>query len=459
MYAEEKAMAFDGEKNGRGDRPRVVIVGGGFAGLEAAKGLRRSPVDVALFDRNNYHLFQPLLYQVAAAVLSPAEIAEPIRKILSRQRNCRVYLNRVQAVDLARRRIVHEGGETRYDYLVLATGATHSYFGNDHWARHAPGLKTIDDALEIRRRVLLAFEEAEQEADDLARQAKLTFVIVGGGPTGVELAGALKEIAARTIPSDFRNIDTTTARVVLLEGGERLLQGMPPELSARARRDLERLGVEVRTGTLVTEVDAGGVRIGREFLPAENVLWAAGVEASPLARSLGVPLDPRGRVVVGRDLSLPEHPEVFVLGDLARVEDPRYRDGVPGVAQAAIQGGRHVARLIDREARLPAGERQPRPVFRYRDRGDMATIGRNQAVAVIAGRRYAGWPAWLLWGLVHIMVLIGFRAKVAVMWNWLWNFVAYNKGARLITGSPPLKVRRALHENRPAAALASRRSS
>jgi NADH:ubiquinone reductase (H+-translocating) len=429
-------------------RPRVIIVGGGFAGLEAAKGLRRSPVDIALFDRNNYHLFQPLLYQVAAAVLSPAEIAEPIRKILSRQANSRVYLNQVQAIDLVRRRVLHEGGEAGYDYLILATGATHSYFGNDQWAQHAPGLKTIDDALEIRRRVLLAFEEAEQEADPAARRAKLTFVVVGGGPTGVELAGALKEIAARTIAHDFRNIDTTTARVILLEGAARVLQSMPEALSARARRDLEQLGVEVRTGTMVTGVTSEGVQLGDEFVPAENVLWAAGVQASPLARSLGVTLDERGRVPVAADLSLPDHPEVFVLGDLARSDDPRFADGLPGVAQVAIQGGRHAARMIDREVRARAAGQSalPRPAFRYRDKGNMATIGRNQAVAEIGGRHVTGWLAWVLWGLVHIMFLVGFRAKVAVMWNWLWNFLFYNKGARLITGSPPLKVRRALRE-------------
>ncbi len=440
------------ERNRERIEPRVIIVGGGFAGLQAAKGLRACPVDIALFDRNNYHLFQPLLYQVASAVLSPAEIAEPIRKILSRQRNCRVYLNEVTSVDLAERRVHYAGGSMGYDYLVLATGATHSYFGNGHWERLAPGLKSIDDALEIRRRVLLAFEEAEQEADEAARRAKLTFVVVGAGPTGVELAGALKEIAARTIPRDFRNIDTTTARVILLEGSSRVLPGMPAGLSDRARRDLVHLGVDVRTGALVTEVTAEGVRIGEDFVPAENVLWAAGVAASPLGRTLGVPLDGRGRVVVRPDLSLPGHPEVFVLGDLARADDPRFADGLPGVAQVAIQGGRHAARLI-------AGEVGPgrsaavtaRPAFRYRDRGNMATIGRNRAVADIAGRHVAGWAAWVLWSLVHIMFLIGFRAKVAVMWNWMWNFLFDNKSARLITGSPPVKVRRARREEEPAA--------
>lgn len=439
----------------RTDQPRVIIVGGGFGGLQAAKGLRKAPVEVALFDRHNYHLFQPLLYQVASAVLSPAEIAEPIRKILSKQQNCRVYLNAVESVDLHRRVVVHEGGEAGYDYLVLATGATHSYFGNDHWAAQAPGLKSIDDALEIRRRILLAFEEAEQEGDPAVRRAKLTFVVVGAGPTGVELAGALKEIAARTIPRDFRNIDTTTTRVVLLEGADRVLPGMDPASSRRALRDLERLGVEVRTGTLVTDVTDAGVRIGEEFLSAANTLWAAGVAASPLARTLGVELDDRGRVRVGPDLAIPDHPEVFVVGDLARVEDPRYRDGLPGVAQTAIQSGRHVARIIADEV---SGRRQPcdRPALRYRDKGSMATIGKNHAVAEVAGGRFGGWLAWVLWGVVHIMFLIGFRAKVAVMWNWAWNFFFYSKGARLITGSPPVQVTRVLREDEVAALPARR---
>ena len=426
--------------------PRVVIVGGGFGGLNAAKGLARAPVDVALFDRNNYHLFQPLLYQVAAAVLSPAEIAEPIRKILSRQRNCHVYLNRVEAVDLARRVVRHEGGETRYDYLVLATGATHSYFGNDNWAESAPGLKTIDDALEIRRRILLSFEEAEQEADPETRRAKLTFVVVGAGPTGVELAGALKEIAATTIPHDFRNIDTTTSRVVLLEGGDCVLSGMDPVLSRRAQQDLERLGVEVRTQALVTDVGPYGVRVGDELLSAANVFWAAGVQASPLARTLGVALDPRGRVPVADDLSLPGHPEVFVVGDLAVARTKRFPDGLPGMAQAAIQGGSYVAKVISEEVRSRAAPGK-RPAFRFRDKGTMATIGRDRAVAEIAGRRLTGWFAWMIWGVVHIMFLIGFRAKAVVMWNWIWNYLFANKGARLITGSPPLKLTRGLQED------------
>lgn len=420
-------------------RPRVVIVGGGFAGLNAAKALARAPVDIALFDRHNYHLFQPLLYQVASAVLSPAEIAEPIRRVLSRQSNCRVLLNEVRGIDPDRRRVLHAGGETPYDFLVLAAGATHSYFGHDDWERHAPGLKTVDDALEIRRRVLLAFEEAEQEADDAARRAKLTFVVVGAGPTGVELAGALKEIAAHTIPADFRNIDTTTTRVILLEGAPRVLPGMPADLSARARRDLASLGVEVRTGAAVTDVDADGVVVGGEFLPAANVFWAAGVQASPLAASLGAELDRRGRVLTAPDLTVPGRPEIFVVGDLAHAPDPRYPDGVPGMAQGAIQGGRHAARIIAAAVR---DRHAPRPAFRYRDRGSMATIGRNHAVADLGRWRFGGWFAWVLWGAVHVTSLVGFRARGAVLWNWIWNYLRHDKGARLITGSPAPRVRR-----------------
>jgi NADH dehydrogenase len=360
--------------------------------------------------------------------------------VLSRQRNCRVYLNRIERIDPERKVVVHEDGEMRYDYLVLATGATHSYFGNHDWAAHAPGLKTIDDALEIRRRVLLAFEEAEQEADPQTRRAKLTFVVVGGGPTGVELAGALKEIAARTIPADFRHIDTTTARVILIEGLDHVLPSMATELSERARHDLERLGVEVRTQTRVTDVTADGVQCGDDFVSAANVLWAAGVQASPLAESLGAPLDERGRVLVEPDLSVPGRPEIFVVGDLAHAVDARYDDGVPGVAQAAIQGGRHAAKII--RAAL-TGRPSERPAFRYRDRGNMATIGRNRAVAELGRWRLSGFVAWLLWGLVHVAFLVGFRSRAAVLGNWIWNYLRNDKGARLITGSPRLRVRRA----------------
>ncbi len=419
-------------------RPRVVIVGGGFGGLHVARGLARSPVDVVLFDRHNYHLFQPLLYQVASAALSPADIAQPIRKILSRQNNCRVVLNTVDGVDLERRVVRYAGGETAYDFCVLATGATHSYFGHPEWAEHAPGLKTIDDALEIRRRMLLAFEEAEQEADAASRAAKLTFVVVGAGPTGVELAGALKEIAARTIPRDFRNIDTTATRVILIEGANRVLPAMAPASSQAAGASLEQLGVEVRTGSPVTGVSEDGVHVGDTFVAAASVFWAAGVQASSLARNLGVDLDRHGRVPVADNLSLPGHPEVFVIGDLAAAADARTGEPLPGVAQVAIQGGDHVAREI---AHAVDGRRVRQP-FHYRDLGTLATIGRRQAVAEVFGRRFHGFVAWLLWSAVHIVSLVTFRAKVFVLASWIWNYLFASKGARLITGSPRLRLAR-----------------
>jgi NADH:ubiquinone reductase (H+-translocating) len=413
-----------------------VIVGGGFGGLRAAHGLRRAPVEVVLYDHHNYHLFQPLLYQVAAAVLSPADIAQPIRKILSRQANCQVSLNGIARVDLAARAVVHAGGSVAYDYLILAAGATHSYFDHPEWAAIAPGLKSIDDAVGIRRRILLAFEEAEQDPDPATRAEKLTFVVVGGGPTGVELAGALKEIAAETIPRDFRQIDTTTTRVILLEGNDRVLPGMDPASSRSAERHLRSLGVDVRTNSRVTAVRAQGVTVGTEFLPAANVLWAAGVQASPLARSLGVELDRAGRVLVAPDLSVPGHPEVFVVGDLAHAKDPRTGEMLPGVAPVAMQGGTHVAKIIADEVR---GRVTPatRPAFRYRDKGTLATVGRFKAVADIGSRHFHGGLAWLIWGGVHILYLVSFRAKVFVLLNWVWNYFFFNKAARLITGPLP----------------------
>ncbi len=416
--------------------PRVVIVGGGFGGLRAARGLRRAPVEVTLYDRHNYHLFQPLLYQVAAAVLSPADIAQPIRKILSRQANAQVSLNAIEGVDLAARTIRHAGGEVAYDYLVLATGATHSYFAHPEWADLAPGLKTIDDAVAIRRRILLAFEEAEQQMDDAARAALLTFVVIGAGPTGVELAGALKEIAVQSIPRDFRQIDTTLARVILLEAADRVLPAMDPVSSRAAQRHLHHLGVEVRIGSLVTAMTPAGVSVGDDFVPAASVFWAAGVQASPLARGLGVELDQAGRVRVNPDLSVPDHPEVFVVGDLAHAVDPDTGARLPGVAQVALQGAAHVARIINNEVRGRAAPAR-RPVFRYRDKGTMATVGRHKAVAEIGGRHVHGLAAWLLWGGVHIAFLVSFRAKVFVLLGWLWNDVFFSKGARLITGPPP----------------------
>lgn len=421
-------------------RPQVLIVGGGFAGLHCALGLAGADVDVTLADRQNYHLFQPLLYQVATAVLSPADIASPIRRVLRHQQNARVVLARLTGIDLDKRQAAFPRGEVAYDYLVLATGATHSYFGRDDWAPYAPGLKTVDDALEIRRRVLLAYEAAEWEADTLARQAKLTFVVVGGGPTGVEMAGALKEIAAQTIPKDFRNIDTTTAQVILVEAGSRLLAALPAELGQRALEDLMRMGVQVRLNSLVTEISAGSVAIGAEILPAENVIWAAGVRGSKVAETLGTELDQQGRVKVEDDLSLAGHPEVFVIGDLAHVANGHSGQPVPGVAPAAIQMGQHVAATISRAVTLPAADR---PAFRYRDKGGMATIGRNRAVAHLGGRNFSGFFAWSIWSLVHIIPLIDFRSKLSVVFTWLWSYFSLSKSARLITGRSNIRVKSA----------------
>lgn len=425
----------------KGKKTKVLIIGGGFAGLHCARSLAKTDVDVTLADRQNYHLFQPLLYQVATAVLSPADIASPIRRVLRQQKNVRVVLAKLLGVDLEKRRAAFHGGELSYDYLVLATGATHSYFGREDWADLAPGLKTVDDALEIRRRVLLAYEAAEWEADEQSRQAKLTFVVVGGGPTGVELAGALKEIAAQTIPKDFRHIDTTTAQVFLVEAGSRLLAAMPEAAGRRAQKDLERMGVQVLLNSAVTEMSPGVVFIADRTLPAENVIWAAGVRGSTVAEELAVETDRQGRIKVEADLSLPGHPEVFVAGDLAHVINEKNGLPVPGVAPAAIQMGRHVASLIRADLKQPAGARAP---FRYRDKGSMATIGRNRAVAVLAGRNFSGIFAWWIWSLVHIIPLIGFRSKMAVIFSWVWSYFSLSKNARLITGRRKVKVKAAL---------------
>lgn len=429
--------------------PRVVIVGGGFGGLNAARALESAPVEVILIDRRNHHLFQPLLYQVATAALSPADIATPIRKVLKDQTNATVLMAEAQRVDIDHQLLVTDLGEIPYDYLVLAAGATHSYFSNNHWAAHAPGLKTIDDATEIRRRFLLAFESAELESDPEARSAALTFVVVGAGPTGVELAGALSEIARETIPRDFHHVDTTTARVILVEGEERVLPAMDPKCSSDALESLHRLGVEVRTGTLVTGIDETGVDLGSERISAGNAFWAAGVQASPLGESLKANLDGSGRVIVDRDLSLPDHPDVFVIGDLAHVDDRSSGNMVPGVAQGAIQGGRHVARIIASEVDSIRNGRQlpDRPPFRYHDKGTLATIGRNKAVADLGRFRFRGFPAWFLWAVVHVMFLISFRNRLAVMFGWLWNYFLFDRGARLITGSNKVRVKKSMIED------------
>lgn len=421
-----------------GSTPHVVIVGGGFGGLYAARELRNVPVRVTVVDRRNFHLFQPLLYQVATASLSPADIATPIRTILRRQRNTEVWMGEVTDIDAdARAVVLGDGARLQYDYLIVAAGATHAYFGRDEWAAHAPGLKTIDDATEIRRRFLVSFEAAEREADPEARRRLLTFVIVGAGPTGVELAGAMSEIARTVMPTDFRAIDTTTTRIVLVEGLDRVLPTYPPDLSAKARRQLEKLGVEVRTSSFVTEITGDHVRIGDERIDANNVFWAAGVAASKLGARLGVGTDRAGRVPVEPDCSIPGHPEVFVVGDLASAKS---EDGtpVPGVAQGAMQMGRHAARQIARDL---AGNR--REAFNYFDKGDLATIGRAAAVARLGRFRFSGFVAWAIWVLVHIMYLIGFRNRVLVMMQWAWAYLTYHRGIRLITGEVELGLSRA----------------
>jgi NADH dehydrogenase len=409
--------------------PNVVVVGGGFGGLWAARALRRAPVTVTLVDRRNHHLFQPLLYQVATAALSPADIAAPIRSVLRHQRNCEVMMGEVVDVDRSARQILlADGGVLPYDYLVVATGATHAYFGHPEWEPIAPGLKTVDDATEIRRRFLLAFEAAEQESDDEARRALLTFVIVGAGPTGVEMAGAVAEIARKALVRDFRHIDPRSARVILLEGGPRVLSAYDERLSAYAQGTLERMGVEVRTNSIVTNIEDGRVYVGDEVIRARNVVWAAGVTASPLGKKLDSPTDRVGRVQVEPDLSLPGDPRVFVIGDLAALAG---KDGkqLPGVAQVAMQQGRRAAANIAADLRGA-----PRTPFRYRDKGNMATIGRRAALLDSRLVKLKGWVAWVVWLFIHIISLIGFRNRVSVFIQWAWSYVTWQRGARLITG-------------------------
>lgn len=426
-------------------RPRVVIIGAGFAGLYAARALRRASVDITIIDRCNHHLFQPLLYQVATASLSPAEIARPIRTILRGQRNTRVILGEAQGIDLAACSVILSRDAIEYDWLIVATGARVTYFGHDAWREVAPGLKDVRDALAIRERFLLAFEAAEREADADVRRATLTFIIVGGGPTGVELAGAMAEVARRAMPSEFRTIDPATARIMLVEGGPALLPGFAAEHAARAKADLERLGVDVWLGTRVTRVDREGVNFDDVRIEARNVIWAAGVVGTPIAETLGVELDRRGRVVVRPDLTIPDHTNVFVLGDLAAVKDPRTGAEVPGVAPAAMQMGRYAARIIasdpgcsDRSAigsshAVHAARNVSRRPFMYRDRGMLATIGRARAVGTIGQLKFQGLWAWVLWSVVHIMYLAGFRNRLIVFIQWIWAYVWFERGARLIT--------------------------
>jgi NADH dehydrogenase len=432
----------------RRERPHVVILGGGFGGLAAARELRNAHVRITLIDRNNHHLFQPLLYQVAAAQLAAPDISAPIRKLLWRQSNVTVWMSTVKRIDVEKRNIYLDGVETRYDYLVLATGMTHAYFGFDAWAAHAPGLKTIGEALDVRRRILRAFEMAEldsapdrRRADSALdrRRAWTTFVVIGGGPTGVEMAGALAEIAGRTLARDFRHFDPRTTRVILIEAGPRILATFSERLSQRAREDLEGLGIEVRTGTPVSDLGEDFVELGSERISARTILWAAGVRASPLTKDLGVPIDRAGRVWVEDDLSVPDRPEIFVVGDLiAKTQDGK---PVPGVAQLAMQSGRHAARNI---ARSMLG--QEYSAFQYVDKGSMATIGRNKAVAQIGRWSFTGIVAWWLWLTVHVLSLVGYRSRIAVLFEWGWAYFTWQRRSRVIL-EVPKELTRAASDN------------
>jgi NADH dehydrogenase len=408
-------------------KPHVVIVGAGFGGLEAAKLLISEPVRMTVIDRTNHHLFQPLLYQIATAALSPADIAAPIRGILGRCRNTEVVLAEVKSVNVEARTVSTGDREIVYDYLILATGARHSYFGHDEWEKLAPGLKSLEDAIEIRRRLLLAFEYAEKMTDEAAKKAAMTFVIIGGGPTGVEMAGAIAEIARYTLAKDFKHIDPSTARVVLVEGDKRVISAFPEDLSEKALEQLKELGVEVHTGVHATNLTEEGLQVGDEFIPCRVKIWAAGNTASFVGKTTGAPVDRAGRVIVNEDLTIPGHREVQVIGDLANFS----HDGgkpLPGVSPVAMQQGRHAARNI---LAMMKGDDPER--FRYWDKGSMATIGRNRAVADLHWFHFSGLPAWLAWLFVHIIFLVGFRNRLAVLIQWAWAYVTFNKGARLIT--------------------------
>lgn len=415
----EKTIATD---------PHVVILGAGFGGLEAAKHLGNEPVKVTVIDRTNYHLFQPLLYQVATAALSPADIAAPIRAILGKYENIEVILGEVQSIDVARRVVRTMEREIAYDYLIVATGSRHSYFGRDEWEKLAPGLKSLEDAVEIRRRILMAFEFAEKTEDPTARAAAMNFVIIGGGPTGVEMAGAIAEIARETLAKDFRHIDPSKARVILVEGGDRVLSGFPEDLSASALKQLRELQVEVRTGVQARNLTDAGLEVGGEFIPSLVKIWAAGNAASPVGKTLGVPIDRAGRVLVQDDLTIVGHREVQVIGDLASFASPKDGKPLPGVSPVAIQQGRHAARNV---LHMIEGAEPQR--FRYWDKGSMATIGRNKAVADLNIVHFSGFLAWLAWLFIHVLYLVGFRNRIAVLLQWAWAYISFNKGARLIT--------------------------
>lgn len=424
------------------DLHRVVILGGGFGGLSAALRLKRAPVQVTLIDRCNYHLFQPLLYQVATGSLSPANISSPLRNILKRQKNTRVLLAEATGIDVRNRRVILSDGAVEYDTLIVATGSSHQYFGHDEWEQYAPGLKTVEDATDMRRRILLAFETAERETDPEKLRMLMTFVIVGGGPTGAELAGALAEIANDTLRRDFRNIDPSSARIILVEGGDRVLPAYPPQLSAAAKKMIERLGVTVRTGAMVTDIQKDSVTVregdASEIIPTRTILWAAGVLGSPLGRIIagetGAPIDKMGRVSVEPDLSVPGHPEIFVIGDLANFAHQTGKP-LPGVAQPAIQEGDYVARTIVRRLR---GEKTA--PFHYFDKGNLAVIGRGAAVADLNWLRLSGLPAWLIWIFIHLMYIVEFQNRLLIFVQWAWFYFSYDRSARLITGKNPLPL-------------------
>lgn len=430
MASEQRNRAKASRGEGR-RLPHVVIVGAGFGGLEAGKALAEKNVRITLVDRTNHHLFQPLLYQVACAGLAETEIASPIRHIFRKHPNVQVLLDEVHAIDLDHREVALEHQRLRYDYLVLACGAQTSWFGHDEWTQYAVGLKNIDEAVEMRRRILVAFEEAERLSDTEQRRRLMTFVIVGGGPTGVELAGAISELARHVLASDFRSINPHSARVVLVEAAPRILGTFPPELSAKAQKQLEEIGVEVRVNAPVTDITARGVHLGNGeglLIPSATVLWAAGVRATPLTRTLGVPLDRAGRVLVEPDLSIPGHPEAFAVGDTSSFVHQTGRP-LPGVSPVAMQEGRFVAKAIDASLRG-----KPRSIFHYRDKGSLATIGRAAAIADLGRLKLSGFSAWLAWLLVHIFFLVGFKNRLAVMLEWAWSYFSYARGARLITG-------------------------
>src|SRR5215470_16407797 len=414
-------------KESQNQKPTVIIIGAGFGGLQAAKKLGRENVRVIVIDRTNYHLFQPLLYQVATAALSPADIAAPVRSVLSKSKNVEVILAEVESVDVAAKKVKTTDLEFEYDYLILATGARHSYFGHNDWEKLAPGLKSLEDAIELRRRILMAFEYAEKTNDEAARKAAMNFVVIGGGPTGVEMAGAIAEISRHTLARDFRHIDPSQARVILIEGEPRLLAAYPPDLSESARKQLVDLGVEVRTSTRATNLTEAGVQIGDEFIPCRVKIWAAGNNASFVGKTLGAPADRVGRVIVNDDLTIPGHPEVQVIGDLANFSHQN-EEPLPGVSPVAMQQGRHAARNI---LRMVRGEK-PQP-FYYFDKGSMATIGRNKAVADLKFFHLSGLFAWLAWLFVHIIFLVGFRNRLLVFIQWAWAYLTFDKGARLIT--------------------------